>query len=215
MVKADFNGDGKPDLTVSSFWDSNVTVPLNNFPGVIAAPVTVSAANGTSPVAPGSIVSIYGSNLAINPMSAQSLPLPINLGGISVAITDSRGAQAALPLFYAGPTQINAEIPRTVSAGAATITITSSASSSQTGSVKLATITPSLFSVNETGAGVAAAQFVINQDGTQNIFDVFQCSFAAGAGTCVAVPLDVSEATPPWCSTGPAFRTAPHSQMSR
>jgi len=186
----DFNGDGKPDLAFSDSFGNNVTVLLNTFAVAIAAPVTVSAASGTAPVAPGSIVSIYGSSLAATGTSATSLPLPTNLGGTSGTITDSSGAKTALPLFYAGPTQINAEIPQTASTGAATITITT-ANGSQMGSVTLAEIAPGLFSANETGKGVAAAQLVTNEtNGTQTTVDIFQCSGAAA--TCVAVPLDVS-----------------------
>jgi uncharacterized protein (TIGR03437 family) len=153
--------------------------------------VTVSAASGTAPVAPGSIVSIYGSSLGTTGTVATSLPLPINLGGTSVTITDSSGAQTPLPLFYAGPTQINAEIPTTASIGAATLTITTTASGSQTGPVTLAAVAPGLFSADETGKGVAAAQLVTDEpDGSQTTLDIFQCP--SGAGTCIAVALDVS-----------------------
>jgi uncharacterized protein (TIGR03437 family) len=138
-------------------------------------------------------VSIYrkgGSNLATIAMSATSLPLPTNLGGTSVTITASSGAQTALPLFYASPSQINAEIPQSAVAGGATLTITTG-SVSQTAPLTLAAVAPGLFSANQTGAGVAAAQFVADQaDGTQTTVDIFQCS--GGAGTCVAVPLNVS-----------------------
>jgi uncharacterized protein (TIGR03437 family) len=154
------------------------------------APVAVSAATGTAPVAPGSIISIYGSGLAIAGTSATMLPLPTSLGGTSVTITDSSGVQSPLPLFYAGPTQINAEIPQAATAGTATLSVITQ-SGSQSGSVTLAAVAPGLFSANESGAGVAAGQFVTNDaNGTQIIVDVFQCS--GGAGACVALPLGVS-----------------------
>jgi uncharacterized protein (TIGR03437 family) len=191
VAVGDFNGDGKPGLAFADSIANNVTVLLNSFASLSTAPVTVSAASGTAPVAPGSIVSIYGSNLATTGTSAASLPLPILLGGTSVIITDSTGAQTALPLFYAGPTQINAQIPPTASAGAATLTITTAANGTQTGPVTLAEIAPGLFSANESGKGVAAAQLTTNAaDGTQTTFNIFQCS--GGTGTCVAVSFDVS-----------------------
>jgi uncharacterized protein (TIGR03437 family) len=151
-------------------------------------PVTVSAASGAAPVAPGSVVSIYGANLAAGVTSANSLPLPTNLGGTSVTITDSTGAQAALPLFYAGPTQINAEIPAGVNSGPAVLTVTAP-SGPQTGTLQIAAVAPGLFSANENGAGVAAAQIVITApDGSQAISPIFDCA----PGTCVDVPIDVS-----------------------
>jgi uncharacterized protein (TIGR03437 family) len=143
-----------------------------------------------APVAPGSIISIYGSGLAIAGTSATMLPLPTSLGGTSVTITDSSGVQSPLPLFYAGPTQINAEIPQAATTGTATLSVITQ-SGSQSGSVTLAAVAPGLFSANESGAGVAAGQFVTNDaNGTQTIVDVFQCS--GGAGACVALPLGVS-----------------------
>ena len=119
------------------------------------------------------------------------MPLPTSLGGTSVSITDSSGAKTALPLFYAGPTQINAEIPATVKAGAATLTVTTSTAGAQSGSVTLAAIAPGLFTANQTGKDVAAAQFVTNlPNGTQTTVNIFSCS--GGAGTCAGVPLDVT-----------------------
>jgi uncharacterized protein (TIGR03437 family) len=159
--------------------------------GVTSALATaVSAASGTAPVAPGSIVSIYGSNLATSGMAATSMPLPTNLAGASVSITDSSGATASLPLFYAGPTQINAEIPQTSSTGLATLTITTP-SGIQTASVMLATVAPGLFAANQDGKGVAAAQLVTNQsNGQQTVADIFNAPCAAGS--CVGIPLDMS-----------------------
>jgi uncharacterized protein (TIGR03437 family) len=55
---------------------------------------------------PGTVVQIYGSNLAAQASTPNSVPLPIKLGGTSVIIG---GIQA--PLFYAGPGQINAQVP--------------------------------------------------------------------------------------------------------
>jgi uncharacterized protein (TIGR03437 family) len=164
---------------------------IREVPGLAAAlAVTVSAASGTAPVAPGSIVSIYGSNLATTGTPATILPLPTNLGGTSVTITDSSSVTAALPLFYAGPTQINAEIPQTASTGTATLTITTP-SGTQTASVMLAAVAPGLFTANQNGKGVAAAQLVTNEsNGQQTVVDIFNSPCAAGS--CVGVPLGVS-----------------------
>jgi uncharacterized protein (TIGR03437 family) len=151
-------------------------------------PVTVSAASGTAPVAPGSIVSIYGANMATNGLSANVVPLPTNLGGTTATITDSAGFKAVLPLFYAGPTQINAQIPAGVHTGPATIAI-SAPSGSQTGTVQVAAVAPGMFSANQTGKDVAAADIVTNTGGgSQTVGEVADCR----PGTCVGIPLDVS-----------------------
>jgi hypothetical protein len=175
VAVGDFNKDGKPDLAVANYNDDDVTVLLNTF---AATPVTVSAASYTPPVAPGSIVSIFGTGLASAESLATALPLPTNLGGTSVTITDFSGAKSVLPLFYAGPLQINAEIPPAAATGAATLTL-STPSGTQTGAVAVTAVAPGLFSANATGKGVALAQFVSNLV-TGAPVPVFDCSLEWG-----------------------------------
>jgi uncharacterized protein (TIGR03437 family) len=70
--------------------------------GVVSAasPVSFTA------LAPGGIISIYGSLLADNAAPATSIPLPTTLGNANVII-----AGQTVPLFYASPGQINAVVP--------------------------------------------------------------------------------------------------------
>jgi uncharacterized protein (TIGR03437 family) len=63
-------------------------------------------------VAPGTIVQIYGSNLAAQPASATTIPLPSKLNATSVLI----GGMLA-PLYYVSPGQINAQVPFELAAG--------------------------------------------------------------------------------------------------
>lgn len=63
-------------------------------------------------VAPGTIVQIYGQNLAGQPGTATATPLPSKLNSTSVLI----GGRLA-PLYYVSPGQINAQIPFELSAG--------------------------------------------------------------------------------------------------
>jgi len=151
-------------------------------------PVTVSAASGTAPVAPGSIVSIYGSNLA-SIGAAASVPLPFTLGGSSVTVTDSAGSQAAMPLFYAGPQQINAQIPDGVNTGPAVLTIAAPSGGVQS-TVMLSTVAPGLFSANGDGKGAPAAQVVTNHaDGTQTFGYAFDYPCVPGA--CITAPINL------------------------
>ncbi len=59
-----------------------------------------------APLAPGTIVQIYGSGLAPTSTIASTIPLPKSMSGTSLII----GGIAA-PLYYVGPGQINAQIP--------------------------------------------------------------------------------------------------------
>jgi len=157
--------------------------------GPVNRPVTLSAASGTAPVAPGSIVSVYsnGTNLAATAASAASLPLPYTLGGASVTVTDNNGSQSAMPLFYAGPQQINAQIPGGVNAGPAVLTIAAASGGVQS-TVMLATVAPGLFSANGDGKGPAAAEVVTNHaDGTQTLG--YSYNYPCAPGTCTAAPI--------------------------
>jgi uncharacterized protein (TIGR03437 family) len=154
--------------------------------------VTISAAwnTGAGGLAPGSLVSIYGDKLAATSATANSLPLPTNLAGISADITDASGVQTPLPLFYAGPSQINAEIPESASLGPAVITI-NAPSGPVVSPVVLNPVAPAVFVANQSGTGVAAALLVTNQsDGSQTVAAIFNSPCAAGS--CVGIPLDVS-----------------------
>jgi uncharacterized protein (TIGR03437 family) len=159
--------------------------------GPVNWPVTVSAASGTAPAAPGSIVSIYanGTNLAAAAASAPSLPLPYTLGGASVTVTDNTGSQAPMPLFYAGPQQINAQIPGGVNDGPAVLTIAAPSGGLQS-TLMLASVAPGLISANGDGKGAAAAQVVTNHaDGTQTFGYSF--NYPCVQGTCTTAPIQL------------------------
>src|SRR5262252_8700582 len=79
---------------------SRAQTPLVN-PGGI-----VSAATFATAVAPGSLVSIFGSNLAPQIAQAATIPLPTSLAGVSVSFNN-----LPAPLVYVAPGQINAQIP--------------------------------------------------------------------------------------------------------
>jgi uncharacterized protein (TIGR03437 family) len=75
---------------------------------IAASGTTLSGGESAGVVAPGSVVSIFGTNLAdalVQPDPAAS-QLPIDLGGVEVYFDGMRA-----PLFFVSPTQINAQIP--------------------------------------------------------------------------------------------------------
>lgn len=168
-------------------------------------PQMLSAASGTAPVSAGSIVSIYGGNFANDATSATTFPLPSELGGVRANFTVANiiGEQFswAMPLFYVSPKQINAQVPADAlfppcNGGSGSVYFTSIQITTPSG-VQTAMVSatpapaPGLFTANETGMGVAAAQFVTNlPNGTQTIMDVAECP--GGTGACVPVPLNVT-----------------------
>jgi uncharacterized protein (TIGR03437 family) len=65
-------------------------------------------------VTPGSLISVFGTNLAPDEAFAADYPLPTTLGGVALLVNGS-----AVPLSYAGPGQINAQLPATAATGSA------------------------------------------------------------------------------------------------
>jgi len=80
----------------------NVILPVMTPGGVVDA----AGFSPLRPLAPGSIIAIFGSRFAAGNSSATAIPLARTLGGASVRI----GNEDA-PLYFVGPGQINAQVP--------------------------------------------------------------------------------------------------------
>jgi len=154
--------------------------------------VTVSAAsffdNGS--VAPESLATAFGSNLAQVTQAAQGGALPITLGGVSISVQDSMGTPWQAPLLAVSPSQISFEIPAGAAAGMAKVTLGPNAPASGSGTVLITRVAPGVFSADSSGQGWAAA-FVqrIRADGTQSYEPVAQ--FDAAQNRFTAVPVDL------------------------
>ena len=71
-----------------------------------------------SALAPGSVVSIFGTNLGPEPgLAAAGRPLPTELANISVSLWNGEQLSRPARLLYAGPRQINAVLPPDLPAG--------------------------------------------------------------------------------------------------
>lgn len=161
--------------------------------------VTVSsAADYGSATAPGELVTGYGSGLATGTGSATpGQPLPYMLQGTEVQLTDSSGKLSVAPLLYVSPTQINYQIPSGVALGMVTAVVMNDlhlcpvtgicGSTVATGLLEVQSVAPTIFTANQTGQGVPAAQIERFTPGsTQPIYeDVFE----AGSGGYVAAPI--------------------------
>ena len=84
----------------------SVSTPAVSGPTISAGGVVDGASFKPGPVAPGSIVSIFGTVLASGTAQATTASLPTTLQSTQVLING-----IAAPLFYVSPSQINAQVP--------------------------------------------------------------------------------------------------------
>ena len=162
---------------------------MGRYYGVISPDAVQSSAAPSVAVAPGSLATLYGSNLAAGTTQASALPLPTTLGGLTLSVTDATGTQLPATLSFVSPSQVNFVIPTGAALGDATFTA-SSGSTSQTADALIQNVAPTLFSMNGTGTGVAAATAVevpTAQPQQQTPVSVFKC----GASGCTPVPINV------------------------
>jgi uncharacterized protein (TIGR03437 family) len=160
---------------------------MGRYYGVIGNDAVTSSASASAGVAAGSLASVYGQNLATATAQALSIPLPVSLGGASLAVTDSSGARRSASLLYSAFGQLNFVVPADTASGPASITVTSGGAT-QTFPAVVNPAAPALFSMSGRGTGVAAAIAVTVPAANpqqQSFPPVFQCA----AGTCASVPI--------------------------
>ncbi len=149
----------------------------------LSASVSVSAVlNGASnlggPVSPGEIVVITGSGLG----PAQLIPATPGTNGLYSAQLSGTTVQfngTPAPLIYTWAGQVAAQVPDSVSAGAAQVTITFEGRTSASFPVQVTQYAPGVFTLDSTGKGQAVA---LNQDGSIN-----SGSKAAQAGDVISL----------------------------
>ena len=129
-----------------------------------AKPVIAGIVNGASfaasvPVAPGSIVSIFGDALAEFLGGASSAPLPIALKHVSVSFDfPETGLSVAAPLFYASPQQLNIQVPWEFAGhNFAIVKVRINDTVSNTFTLNLRDVAPGVFEFNYQGQLLAVA----------------------------------------------------------
>lgn len=76
--------------------------PVFTAESVVNAASYAGVSSGVRGIAPGSLATIFGSNLAVRAAQSQGFPLPRSLEGTTVTVDG-----AAAPLWYVSPNQIN------------------------------------------------------------------------------------------------------------
>jgi uncharacterized protein (TIGR03437 family) len=149
-----------------------------------------AASPSVTALAQGGLAFAMGQNLA--PEGYEILgPSPTTYDGVAVNIKDSTGAITSAPLIFVSPGQITFQVPSTVAAGIASVTITAPGSTQTASNVVIAPVAPALFTVNG-NALVAGYAIRVSSAGTQTV----EPAYAVNAqGSFSAAPLNMGAAT--------------------
>jgi uncharacterized protein (TIGR03437 family) len=166
-----------------SFAPSSTSMP--NVPLILSA-----ASPSVNTIAQGGLAFALGQDLA--PEAAEILgPLPTIIDGASVSINDAKGNITSAPLIFVSPNQVTFQVPSSVAAGTATVTVTAPGSTQTASNVVIAPVAPALFTVN--GSGLAAAFAVrVSSSGTQTTEPAFVLN---PQGSYSALPINMGSAT--------------------
>jgi uncharacterized protein (TIGR03437 family) len=137
-----------------------------------------NAADFSFPVAPGSLATIFGLNLAPSALSAATLPLTTLLNGVSVSISGHLA-----PVYYVSPTQINFQIPYGTAAGTATVTVNDGGNSSNPLQFLVASSAIGIFR-DGAGHGIVQNQdYSLNSSANRSVAGSTIIAYLTGIGT--------------------------------
>lgn len=164
-------------------------------PPTAATFTSVSAASfATGTVAAESIIAGFGPNLATTIAVANSIPLPLTLGGVSVLVKDAVGVERIAPLFFVSPTQINYQVPIGASVGEASVTIKQGETIVAAGKLQIAPVAPGLFTADASSRGIAVATALrVRADGSQSYEPIAQ--FNPTTSRYELLPIDLGPET--------------------
>jgi len=162
----------------------------------------INATNQVGLVAasPGSLISIYGTNLSRSTEHAapRNGSLPTNLAWTQVSIDGS-----PIPLLYASPGQINAVVPFEVSAGTHQVTVAAKDGTSTAQELSVSAVSPGIFAVVKGDFSLISAFNPVREGDTLLIF----CTGLGPVSPAVATG-QLGPATPATTVMSPAVNVA-------
>jgi uncharacterized protein (TIGR03437 family) len=124
----------------------------------------VNAASDQTPLAPGSLATIFGSNLANTTATASTIPLSSSLGGVTVNFVQGSNTYPA-PMQFVFSGQINLQVPQEIVPGGAPVSVVvTNGTASAPQQVTVGAVGGGIFSATVGGNNLAVA--VNNADGT-------------------------------------------------
>ena len=164
----------------------------------------VTDAAGYGPrVAPGSLASIFGANLASETVSASAFPLPTNLGGASVVI-----GSVSAPLVYVSASQIDFQVPSSVSSGDASLIVNGPGGASASFSFTVTSSAPAIFQYGSNHAVAYSSSGTLNSDSAPAASGSVVTVYLTGIGAVNSSVADGSPAPASPVSSATAAATA-------
>ena len=183
--------DGSGNVYASDWFNSVVHILRPSQQSLLIGSVVDAASQRAGPVSPGKIVVVYGSGLGPSQL-ALNQPNDRRIGTEAGGTTVSIGGLDA-PVLYASATQVAAIVPYGVTGHTSQVAVKYQGRVSNTVVVALAASAPSLFTVNQSGTGPAAALNVPNTFNTAvdpvRVGD-FISLYATGEGQTVPAGVD-------------------------
>jgi uncharacterized protein (TIGR03437 family) len=129
--------------------------PVLSGDGVFLNPAGIVNAGSSAPftddIAPGELLTLYGTNLANTTVVASTVPYPTTLGNIQVMINN-----VAAPIYVVSPGQVSAWVPYGVTGSIAQIQVINSGVASNTATMWVGTTAPGIFTIPSGGLGYGA-----------------------------------------------------------
>ena len=163
---------GEITVTIPAFKDVATAVPgfaISNVKAPPALTLLSAASLAGSSVAPGSIVSGFGSRLSAGIAVPDSLPLPTTLAATTVNVIDAAGTLRPAGLYLVSPGQVNFLLDPMTATGPALILVQNGTTTVASGSVEVDQVAPGLFAANSSGKGVASGQVLRSVSGVTTV----------------------------------------------
>lgn len=152
---------------------------------------TVSAASyaANADIARDSIASVFGVSLATSAAVAPAnvLPLPTSLAGTTVTVRDSQNVERLSPLFFVSPGQVNYQIPPGTAEGVAAVLVRNSLGETASGTIRVTTVAPGLFTGNANGSGASVGNAIRVVNGQQSRESLFTINPTTNLATTRAI----------------------------
>jgi uncharacterized protein (TIGR03437 family) len=174
MVEAPLIGTTNQPLmrTLAPLADRSAVISLSvsgfsvlpwNYDAAVAPPTissVVNAADGTLPIAPGGLISVYGQQMSPVNMATQQIPLPTALGESCLTVNG-----IPVPMLFVSPNQINGQLPFNVD-GSASMTLRTPGGISDNFYLSILPAAPSIFRSGTAGPDTGLAT-VVRADNNQ------------------------------------------------